>query len=431
MKNTLIRPKDGQASKETRDGHTEKGGHHHKNSGLNDEEEFIKDINKLLNNFSTIKPTNSEAQRILTVIEDLIERLEILVILDHSFVTSIGASGAIPAEFYQQLDPTIMGLLKTEAELEIAFANFSGNSNLVDAGSNKEVEKNAADLEDNIRVITKELRRKRDSVEVLRKLKGAQAGEAYSHFLLGMKCLKIIYQTRLSTPAEEEESKRRQIEELRKRIEELEKTQKGLQMELINLDKQRTEELAKKNDEIKKLRDHTKDVEDRRKKDSESMNKESGARMSEKSKAFEDEKKKLMEEVKKLRAEMDEMKAKNLKKEMEIKKDITGAEGTLTEILRDYDQIMEQKTKEYNDEQAKLQKLKDTLKEKQDYYEKIAEERAREVELDRQWREKIKRHDLDRKKNNEAAERVLMFLRAFHNKKAGDKKKKKKGKKKK
>ena len=76
-------------------------------------------LEKMMSNFTTSKPTNLAAQRILFVLENLIEKTEILSYLDSPFIDSFLDSKPADREFLELLhDPKIANHIQDEAVLE-------------------------------------------------------------------------------------------------------------------------------------------------------------------------------------------------------------------------------------------------------------------------------------------------------------------------
>lgn len=74
---------------------------------------------EITSSFTTSKPTNVDAQRILTVLEDMIRKVEILSYLDTGMMESVAHKDNIDREFFESLSNNkIAQSIPTEAGYE-------------------------------------------------------------------------------------------------------------------------------------------------------------------------------------------------------------------------------------------------------------------------------------------------------------------------
>ncbi len=221
------------------------------------------------------KPTIVEAQRVLRIIDKLIENVGLLLYLDNDFIMKFNEIGnqqrsKINKTIFSSMSKEAQALLIRQAKFELEYkpyANMELSADGMEEEKRAEAERLKKDMETNFRQLLRCLASNGEDFRLLRELKPSTS--INSDMVLIHECLqcyKYMLQKKLATAADEEETHQRQLDELRDKIDSLEKSKATNEQELQKLHEERVKFNQEKKSEIEKLRSQIEEIKSKKKK---------------------------------------------------------------------------------------------------------------------------------------------------------------------
>jgi len=336
------------------------------------------------------KPTNVEAQRILTIIEALIDKVVIAAHLDGEFMGNFGDSSKSKAteEFLQLLTEKTGKSLVKQGECENKLRPFLLASESQDKMNDPEKSENGGiDVTElckftrnNVRNLVRSLQDNPPDLDAI-KMRKKSIWDEYEDFLNCLRSIRIIMLKKLGTSAEEENSHIKQIQELKERIKEYEKVKNTRELELQNMKKERQKYTAEKNEELNKLKAEIQEIKNKKKKEQDDSTLKSKGIIDANNKVYKDKETKAAEKLKALKEQLEEVKKKNKSEEENLKKKKQQREAGLKEAVESYDFVMDRKAVEKKEIEGEFERIKGELKDLKEYFKKSDEEKQKDAEI--------------------------------------------------
>jgi len=316
------------------------------------------------------KPTNVEAQRILTIIETLIDKVTIAAYLDGEFmgIFSDTSKTKVIEEFNSQVTEKTGKMLMKQGDFENKLRPFL----LQSEGQEKSTEVDKSEqggidfpelckqTRTNVRNIVRCLQDNPPDFEVIRGRK-RHIWDEYEEFLNCLRSIRIIMLKKLSTSAEEENAHIKQIQELKIKIKDHEANKNTRELELQNIKKERSKYTTEKNEELNKLKADIQEVKNKKLQRKEEADKQSKVIVDASVKAFNEKETKAKEKLKLLKESLAELIKKNKGEEEQLKKKKQQGEAQLKEVIESYDVTMDKKTAEKKDLEKELERIREEL----------------------------------------------------------------------
>jgi len=387
-------------------------------------------IREIMSTFSASKPTNVDAQRIVCVIDALVEKVQILQYLDSDLFNSLNdkARTQEKEELLAQLTSNTNSFLSRELDLEVKLKPLLTGQESIDKTNDEtnqasEFANLISATAKNLRNLIREVQNNPRDVDILKRLRKNSALEDYEDFLTYLRGLRLLMLKRLSTSVEEQASHDKQKEELDRKIGLWERTKNNKNLELKNLKEEKDKFITEKDEELNKLKYQIEEIEMNKNKKMADLQSESAKDHAAMKKSFEDKDAQLRKQLKALEDDLKDVRAKNKAEEYSLREKKGRDEGFLKEIIDQYDDMMENKEQEINGLETDLQKIE---KEIRDYQENIAilkAEEEKEKQIEKKIAQKRELHETEADRINNI---VLAIQNAWKNYKVKAKPSKKK-----
>eukprot|EP00002_Diphylleia_rotans_P009021 TRINITY_DN1902_c0_g1_i6.p1 TRINITY_DN1902_c0_g1~~TRINITY_DN1902_c0_g1_i6.p1 ORF type:complete len:466 (-),score=128.98 TRINITY_DN1902_c0_g1_i6:68-1465(-) len=328
------------------------------------------------------KLTNIEAQRIMAVVNETIEKLEYLSHVE--ILSSLGHdrdSEKLRALVGDELSSAIVELQKAEARFESLFARQSGGNGIQRNPSGlTQRESYSAGREDSSKSRTpmfppihpdgsgvdqkemaKTLRQaSRNVCRLLKETPGAfeaikrsyRSSSSISSFVNYLKELKALTHEKLLTTVEEEKSRQDHLSEIMLKEKRATLEKRNLEKELLEERTAKEKELSTRAKQIDSLTREISSIQKRNKEEATSLEKESKAREVADEKAFQEKEAFLRQEIKKMELLLDEKVGRHKENELQMRKKTHKSEQEVENWISKYDTEMEEKEKEIDKIQA-------------------------------------------------------------------------------
>jgi len=388
-------------------------------------------IREIMSTFSASKPTNVDAQRIVCVLDALIEKVQVLQFVDSDLFNSLNDKAKLheKEELLAQLSGSTHSLLTRELDLEVKLKPLLGGQDSID----KTMDETSPVIDfagmvnttaKNLRNLVRELQNNPHDLEIIKRLRKNNALEDYEDFLNYLRGLRLLMLRRLSTSVEEQASHDRQKEELDRKIELWERTKKNKEIELLNLQKQKKDYTAEKDEELSKLKFQIEEIEQNKTKKMKELETESKKDQEAMKKNFDEKESQLLKQLKILEDDLKDLRAKNKAEEGQLREKNNRGEDFLKEIITGYDEMMESKEKEILDLETEVQKIEKEIKDYQESLTMLKNEEQKEKEIDKKIHEKREFHETEHDKVNKIVQAIQNAWKIFKVKAKPGKKKK-------
>lgn len=370
-------------------------------------------IKEIMTTFSASKPTNVDAQRIVCVLDSLIEKVSILQYVDSDLLNSISDKGRSQEkeELLAQLTNNTHLLLMREQDCEARLKPLitgQDNADKTNDEANPALEFGnlVSSTAKNLRNLIRELENNPRDIEILKRLRKNAQVEDYEEFLTYLRGLRLLMLKRLSTSVEEQASHDKQKEELDRKIQLWERTKNNKELELRNLKKEKERYITEKDEELAKLRAQIEEIEMDKNKRMHDLDSESKKDQEAMSKNFDDRKTHLEKQLQALENELKELRAKNKAEEHALRDKKARDEGFLKEIIEQYDEMMETKEKEIDDLETDLQKIQKEISDYQEGLGILKKEEEKEREIARKIETKRELHETEQDRINKIVQAI-------------------------
>ncbi|CAD8133984.1 unnamed protein product [Paramecium pentaurelia] len=373
-------------------------------------QEIIKNL------MSTIigKPTIVEAQRVLRVLDQLIQNLEYCLYLDTEFIGRF-QTGKFLKDAKQPLTEETMKLLQSQAEIEQKYRPYANLDTALNQGEEidetKKMESERLEnlLQENFKNLLRRLQHCPKDYDIIKGMK-TNINTEMSDLLHCVKCIKIVMLKKLSTAQEEQNSHVKQLEDLKSKIAGQEKTKSQLEQELQKIRQERTANMNKMKEEIEKLKQSIAEVKANKQKRQDQLAKEIQTKYEGLEKDHKTKEDKLQAELQAQRARFIKMKDENTQEEATLKRRKQVQDQSLSEAIQIYDQMMEEYMKNLTDLQSECASIEKQLKDRQEYFKAVDSEKGRERQLEEEFRRLKELHQIELEKKSEAAKHIQAFL---------------------
>jgi hypothetical protein len=395
----------------------------------------------LLNQMTALnmsKPTNVEAQRVLTIIEAAIEKVMIAAYLDGEFMGNFSDSSKSKGteEFLTMVtEKTGKMLIKLgdfENKLRPHLLQSESQEKVNEIDKNEQGGIDFPELMNQTRTIVRNLVRglqnNPSDLDAIRSKK-KHIWEEYEAFLDGLKSIRVIMLKKLSTSAEEENAHIKQIQELKVKIKDHEANKNTRELELQNIKKERSKYTSEKNEELNKLKADIQEVKNKKKQRKDDADKQSKVIIDASIKAFTEKDVKAKEKLKLLKEALAELIKKNKAEEEQLKKKKQQGEAQLKEVIESYDLTMDKKTLEKKDLEKELEKIREELANIKVNLSMAEHEKKKEQDIIEKIQKKKDVLETDDQRINQIILSIQNAWKNFKAKSGGKKKKKKKKKK--
>ena len=410
-------------------------------------------IREIMSTFSASKPTNVDAQRIVCVLDALIEKIAILEYLDSDLFNSLNEKtrSQEKEDLLAQLSNQTHTLLGRELDLEIKLKPLLGGQDSIDktadeSGPVVDFAGMVSTTAKNLRNLIRELQNNPHDMEILKRLRKNTPLEDYEDFLNYLRGLRVLMLRRLSTSVEEQASHDRQKEELNRKILLWERTKNNKENELKSLKKEKENYIKEKDEELAKLKHQIDDIEANKKKKMTDLEGDSKKEQDAMKKAFEEKEAQLMKQLKVLEDDLKELRAKNKAEENSLRDKNLRGEDYLKEIINNYDEMLEDseydaiqdgvapenrrpesKEQEIMRLETELQKIEKEIRDYQENLTSLKAEEEKEKEIEKKIAAKREYHESEHERINKIVQAIQDAWKAYKIK--AKPKKKKKGKK--
>lgn len=384
------------------------------------------------------KPTNVEAQRILTIIEALIEKVTIAAHLDGEFMGNFSdtSKSKVTEEFLTMVTEKTGKMLMKQGDFENKLRPFllasesQEKTNEIDKSEQGGIDfpELCKQTRTNVRNLVRCLQ---DTPPDLDAIKGKKKNiwDEYEEFLNCLRSIKVIMLKKLSTSAEEENVHIKQIQELKIKIKDHEANKNTKEGELQNIKKERSKYTTERNEELNKLKGDIQEVKNKKKQRKDEADAQSKLIIDAALKAFNEKEAKKKEALKLLKESLAETIKKNKTEEEQLKKKKQQGEAQLKEVIESYDVTMEKKTAEKKDLEKELEKVREELANIKVNLAMAEHEKKKEQEIIEKIQKKRDVLETDDQRINQIILSIQNAWKGFKAKKGGGKKKKKKKKK--
>mmetsp|Transcript_49689 Transcript_49689/g.57237 ORF Transcript_49689/g.57237 Transcript_49689/m.57237 type:complete len:428 (+) Transcript_49689:16-1299(+) len=381
---------------------------------------------KMMSNFTTSKPTNLAAQRILFVLENLIEKTEVLSYLDSPFIDAFFEPNQTDQAFLESLhDPKIVNNIQEEARLEKNLKKLlvpPEDGQKVDLEGRENFEEDKKRTENNLRNLIRLIEKSPNDYELIKGRKKDILVE-YKEFLTSLRALQFIMLKKLSTSADEEKSHNDQIKDLEEKIIEAKKLQEHRQNELQNIQKERKNYVQEKSDEITKLLNEIAKEKQDRKDTIAKLQELSKTSRDSKKKGFDEEKKKKEAKLADIMGQFNELKEKNKQEQKKLSDEKKFSERHLDDEISNYDKTMEEQEAKRTEILTSYKRILKELKDAEEDMNHIKAEQKKNEEIDKIIKAKRDLLETEEQRTGAIIQAIQNAWRLFRAKK----KKKKKG----
>jgi len=393
-------------------------------------------IREIMSTFSASKPTNVDAQRIVCVIDALVEKVQTLQYLDSDLFNSLNdkARTQEKEELLAQLTANTHTFLSRELDLEIKLKPLLTGQESIDKTNDEtnqasEFANLLSTTAKNLRNLIREVQNNPRDLDILKRLRKNTPLEDYEDFLTYLRGLRLLMLKRLSTSVEEQASHDKQKEELDRKIQLWERTKNNKELELRNLKKEKEKFISEKDEELNKLKAQIEEIEMNKKRRIEDIQSESSKDHAAMKKSFEEKDAQLKKQLKALEDDLKEVRAKNKAEENTLRANNRRDQGNLEEIINNqYDVMMDKNEQELNELETDLQKIEKEIK---DYQENIAilkSEEEKEKQIEKKIAQKRELHATEKDRINNIVAAIQHAWNNYKTKAKPSKKKKKGGK---
>jgi len=372
-------------------------------------------IKEIMTTFSASKPTNVDAQRIVCVLDSLIEKVLILQYIDSDLFNSLNdkAKTQEKEELLSQLTNNSHLLLTREQDYETKLKPLLSGQDNADKTATADEGNSALEFgtvvamtAKNLRNLVRELQTNSIDFEIVKRLRKNGPLEDYEDFLTYLRGLRLLMLKRLSTSVEEQASHDKQKEELDRKIQLWERTKTNKETELRNLKKEKEKYITEKDEELSKLRAQIEEIEMDKNKQMSDLESESKKDQEAMAKNFDDKKNYLEKQLQALETELKELRAKNKAEEHALREKKERDESYVKQLVDEYDQMMGDYEQRIGDLETELQ---DIDKETRDYEESLAilkKEEEKEKAIDKKIEKKKELHATEQDRINKIVQSI-------------------------
>ncbi|KAJ3129957.1 hypothetical protein HK098_007223 [Nowakowskiella sp. JEL0407] len=364
------------------------------------------------------KLTNVEAQRIISVIQDVQKKVSLINLLPDFLdrrVQSVFSSDTV-------------NMISEHRQLEQRYKQLVESDKPTDS-QNTELKEIIRQLKASTRTLYRNFVQNPTAMSKLRYLKSTKL-PVVAQFEQLLQEMKILVYERLKTTVEEEKAKQDQLSIIIAKEQKTSNEVKVLQEEWEKAKRERANEISKKNDLIRRLKDELREIKQQAEEATKRLETRSKQKEDMDSQQFRDKEVSLKQEIASLKTQLEETVKKNREEEAQLRKKKFKIESEVENWIHKYDQEMEEKQNEIEDIAAIFSEEKTQLDELQQRYTDLQKAYNQILEDRRIVQEQKKEKEKQLRRMNDAATLIQAIWKGFKVRKEM-KKKKEKGKEKK
>ena len=355
------------------------------------------------------RPSHVDSQRMISLLDEFILRLEVLSWLTEDNLIEISTQ---QERFSSIIDPGLVKCLMDHMSLLREYNNFNPETDghVLDIEEKSEnISEEAYEIADlfekNIIEVTRWLSHDKDSFKFLSQVVNT-ASSGVPTFLEISKDLRKLYLIKLITPVEEELSREAELEEIDAKLKKAKAEETENNERLINLRRQREEGRENRNKEIQKLRIELEKNERETNESIKEITKKHEIRMNKLKKEYEVKTNESETRREKLRENLNNLRVENKKNEEEMIKNKQKLQSNKIEItIREYDKEMIENTQQFDRETKAFMENKHSLE--------ATENLIREIRMEKTRREEEEKKDSAKRANFEQMQKQKDVASAY------------------
>eukprot|EP00405_Crypthecodinium_cohnii_P044334 CAMPEP_0206577962 /NCGR_PEP_ID=MMETSP0325_2-20121206/31679_1 /ASSEMBLY_ACC=CAM_ASM_000347 /TAXON_ID=2866 /ORGANISM="Crypthecodinium cohnii, Strain Seligo" /LENGTH=397 /DNA_ID=CAMNT_0054083509 /DNA_START=173 /DNA_END=1363 /DNA_ORIENTATION=- len=386
----------------------------------------------------TSKPTIVDAQRILSIMDELKEKLTYLSVATPQVLSALqNEEGQAIAE---QLGPDLMKQYAEQMRMEELYvvANAAADRDLTGGEENEEAREEGSSLKKNTLELCRKMKNVPNIVTELRNLQERDANRNVMNFLITLKDMQELTLKRLTTTVEEERSRSELLEHYKNREAEASKRKQQLEKDLASL-KSACERAQSQRDEIlTKLKADLADVKDTKAERMTDLRNKYEKRMKDHEAVFAAKEEELLRKIGALKEANKKAKATNDDEEAQLKQRARRYEMDVDTVIKHYDETLKGMAMEVGEKMEAYKKEQKQRNELDDHFKKVQKERDTILAEDMIADVRLAKRQAELDRKNEASALVQAFWRGIlareqysalkrAKKKKGGKKKKEEG----
>eukprot|EP00743_Colponemidia_sp_Colp-15_P000924 GILK01001019.1.p1 GENE.GILK01001019.1~~GILK01001019.1.p1 ORF type:complete len:411 (-),score=115.83 GILK01001019.1:163-1353(-) len=383
------------------------------------------------------KLTNVDAQRVLAVIEDMLEKLGWASHLTPELLQHI--SNGTNEELIKTFGDDLLRRFQLTMQLERQFESFAlqtdGTSMTISEMQQKpDYDDVYKPLKKSVRDLYRKLAENPSAINAIKSMPDGRT-HATLRFLNSLSELKDLTLRRLTTTVEEDKARSELLEEYMEKEKQANLDRRNLQKELNHIRREREKAASTRTDLITKLKAELQDLKHWTQQRSAKLEEESQAREEFQRKAFEEKESVLSSQLQKVTDELSGEQKSHKDDEDHLRKRKMKIENEVEQWINKYDRDMDAKVQEVVDIKAMYEEERRKLTELEEHFAKIDAERERISEEQEIIAERQRKHQEKENFRHRMAAKIqahwkgLVTRRDFEKLKKSKKKKKKAGKK--
>ncbi|CAD8160795.1 unnamed protein product [Paramecium octaurelia] len=358
-----------------------------------------------------------EAQRIVKVLDQLIEDIEYCIYLDTELITRFSISKFQKDEKLQLTEETIK-ILQRQAELEQKFRQYANLQTAIGQGEemeeSKKVESDRLEqaLQENFKILRRRMQHIPKEFEILKSMK-KNVNNELNDYLHGVKCLRTLMLKKLSITQAEKSIQIKQFENIKSNIEEQEKTKLYLEQDLYKLKQQNSRNLEEMKEQAEKLKQGLNNLKIEKQQNTDSIKNQIKSQFQYLEKNQQTKINELQTELQILKQKFNKLKDENTQEETKLKRIKQIQEQGLTDGVQNYDLVMEESSQKLQELQQECSEIEQQLRDRKSYFAIVDSQKRQEQELEEKFKKLKGAHYIEKEKKMEAAKHIQGFFKSY------------------
>ncbi|CAD8164427.1 unnamed protein product [Paramecium pentaurelia] len=358
-----------------------------------------------------------EAQRIIKVLDQLIQDIEYCLYLDTDFITRFQISKFQKDEKLQLTEDTIK-ILQKQADLEQKFKLYANLNTAISQGEeieeSKRVESERLEhlLQENFKNLLRRMQHNPKEFEILKSMK-KNLNIELSDYLHGVKCLRILILKQLSITQAEKNIQIQQFQNIQSKIEEQEKTKLYLEQDLFKLKQQNSVNIEEMKQQIEKLKQELQILKIQKQQNADSMKNQIKSQYEKLDKNQQTKIDQLQTELQVLRSRFIKLRDENTQEEIKLKRLKQIQDQGQIDGVQNYDLMMEESTTKLNQLQQDRSKIEQQLRDRKSYFLIVDAQKRQEKDLEEKFNRIKDAHYIEKEKKTEAAKHIQGFFKQY------------------
>eukprot|EP00418_Pyrodinium_bahamense_P069997 CAMPEP_0179085524 /NCGR_PEP_ID=MMETSP0796-20121207/38738_1 /TAXON_ID=73915 /ORGANISM="Pyrodinium bahamense, Strain pbaha01" /LENGTH=386 /DNA_ID=CAMNT_0020782965 /DNA_START=65 /DNA_END=1225 /DNA_ORIENTATION=- len=360
----------------------------------------------------TPKPTNADAQRIISIMDELKEKLTYLSVATEQVLRGLQSEDGQQA--CDALGPELMKLFAEQIRLEELYvvANSASDGGYGNADDNEDVNEDVKLLKKNTLDLCRKMRAVPNVVKEMRPLQDTKPG-ALIQFLKTLAEMQDLTLKRLSTTVEEERSRQELLEHHNSQASEASKRKQQLELDLQHVRRESEKAQSHRTEILTKLKADLLDVKEQKQESMQALRRRYENRMKEHQEVFQQKKTDLENRIKALKESNAKLKLTSQDEENTKKKLAKRNDVDVLGIIKNYDDRVKEMAFKLSEHQELYTKDQRKLGELREHFEKVDEERANIEAEERITEARRSKLEEERKRRSQASSLVQAFWRGI------------------